>query len=273
MSEFKSGFLQSIVDEIPYTVAAFSSQVALYEASRVRAWELQGDTWRTVNKSSNQALVGDMGSAKAVNAVAIFNTNAPQLRIQFHSSTDFSSPAKDSGLLDLVENPLTGRYSLLYDAQSLSVNHRYFRILIPGGQTMFDGADYVEIGGICVTDSLEDILFDPSSPLNFGYIQAEEILTMLGGRSEEWDLSDGVKLWTFSMSGVIARDEPEVNQLFERIFRIGQSRPVIFGFSEILYEAQGNHMVAPFKRRGFPNYGIQDFARAVADGMNFTEAY
>lgn len=271
MPAYQEGYIQCLRNPLTYLVNSVSGEDANFLGNNVKAWEFQSDPWKTIVKNVNQYIVGDLQSAKALNSFAIFNCNAPQVNIQFHSTTDFTAPAVQTGNITINKNVFSERYNILINPQDYgAVNHRYWRVLIPANQTTRDGDSVYSIGGIAVGDSLTDYMFDVNSGFSLSATKAKEILTMIGGRDEVWEYSS-MRLIMAVMTFNLARDVSEFTQFAELLVTIDNSTPVVLGFNELLHETTGDAWVLPMRRLDDPDYSIQHWGLSVGQRITFKE--
>jgi len=105
---------------------------------------------KTTSTAGTQRLIGDFGSAKAVDVFASIHRNSTTFRFQADDASTFDSaagsPQYDSGVLTAARNPGNGRYHHVHFPPS-TVTRRYICELIPT-QTPNDGALVYRNGGV-----------------------------------------------------------------------------------------------------------------------------
>jgi hypothetical protein len=171
------------IDFIDYTIHSKSSELGDFPALRVKEPEKRDEVWQTSDTNDNWIIL-DFGAPRTVNAVCLINTNYTTCKIQGNSTTDFSSPAYDSGLLSIVREDITGNHRLFINPQEIaSFNYRYMRIFIPA-QTPVDGGDGFRTGGIIVTHQAEELLTNPSYGFSVRADYSKTEQEMLSGRIE-----------------------------------------------------------------------------------------
>lgn len=271
MPVYVDGYIQALREALSYDIEDVSTEAGSFPASSVALWEFQQDPWKTTAKDVDQYIIGDLGAAKELNAFVILNCNAPEVVVQFNDTADFTTPAVTTGALALSENVLTERLNILFNPQDHgAVNHRYFRVLIPGAQTTHDGEEVYSIGGIAVGDALEDFMFDVNPGFSIQGIKPAEVLEMLGGRTEVWEFSSFRQAMVI-MTMNVARDPAEFSQLMRLIFTTDKSTPIILGFNQVLHETEGGSWVMPMKKLEDPDYTIQQWGMGVAQRITFKE--
>jgi hypothetical protein len=128
------------------TISA-STQATGYSAENVKTPQRPFAPWKTTTTAGTQSVTADLGSAKAVDAVALVHANFAIARIQADDAPTFNSaggnPQYDQ-LITLTRNPWNGRYSHIH--RPVTVPRRYWRIQIPN-QATTDGATEYRLGG------------------------------------------------------------------------------------------------------------------------------
>lgn len=261
--------MDAIVETIDYTINSFSSEEFNWPAASIENFRKQFNYWKTTGLGDSWIIL-DWLAAKQINGIVLLNVNYNTVNLQFNDSTNFTTPAVETGNLTIYKDLLTGRYRLFINPQDYgSVNHRYMRIFIPA-QSALDGDTGHKTGGVAITDSSEKFLENPLYGMPITASKPTESRTMLSGADEK--ISRGNRRAILNMSKDVFRNKAEFTQFAKHFIEIEQTNPIIIHFGKAFHEddIQGQYVYV-FERSDDFEYNLDDFSVAKATNINLKE--
>lgn len=261
--------MDAIVETIDYNIHSFSSEELNWPASNIKNFRKQFNYWKTTDLNDNWVIV-DLLAPKQVNAVVLLNVNYNTVNLQFNDTTNFTTPAVETGNLTLFKDLITGRYRLFINPQDYgSVNHRYIRIFTTA-QSALDGDTGLKTGGVAISDSSEKFLENPLFGMPVTPSKPTESRRMLSGADEK--ISRGNRMALLNMSKDVFRNKAEFTQFAKQFIEIEQTNPIIIHFGKAFHEDDINgQYVFVFERNNDFEYALDDFSTAKATNINLKE--
>jgi hypothetical protein len=221
---------------LTYTIDSYSTQDANWPASNLLNYEKQLRVWKTT-VATNSWVILDFAAAKSPNGVILINANFATYKLQFNGTTDFSSPAIDSGNLTLAQDLLFTRRGRSFQnpLDFGAVNHRYARIYIPT-QTPTDGASVFSLGAVFCTDAMfdTDIQLLPQAGGAFEVIEEGEENELSGGGKEK--VRYGEPYVQVNSNFLYTRDDTDYISLVKMLNRVGKFRSLAVAFNGLITE-------------------------------------
>jgi len=249
-----------------------SSQVSTLPVENIQDPRLRCK-WKTTGDSSEN-VVADLGSAQAVNCIAILNHNisssVTNLRIQGHTSDSWADPDVNINLLDPVGDASYNAYNnKIIIWYSTSSSKRYWRVLIEDASNP-DG--YIEIGRIFL-----GAYFEPSAGveqgININKKDLSEVVKNMQGTPYA-NLKD--KVWGFNFNINNIQSDPAGTddlQSFIDIFDdIGNSKNIVISLDPDRGSGEDNRY-SNLKR--FSVYGLmtKDFESTDIASKKFSSSF
>src|SRR3990172_6302438 len=126
------------------TVLQKTSEIAGFCSTNAQQPQRPFLPWKTIEASSTQELILDLGSTQTVELLALVNANFTGARLQGMSSSGFTAPTF-SETVTLARNPYTWRYQ--HVVLTTAFGYRYARLAV-SSQSPTDGATGFSLGGL-----------------------------------------------------------------------------------------------------------------------------
>jgi hypothetical protein len=134
--------------------------------------------FRNSDEGLSSEIVLDMGSAKALTAVVLYDVNFTQVIIEGNSSDSWSAPPF-SQQFDVFLDERTGMYKRYIELSGF--NYRYLKIGIEADEPTTDGVGYHRIGAIVPLDTTLEFTYNPSWPYEYSADDTTRVLELPSG--------------------------------------------------------------------------------------------
>lgn len=208
-------------DFFDYTILSQSSEDLSYPASNLKIYAKQNRWWKTTVATDSEVVL-DFGAPLNVKGVGVINPNYASCKIQFNSTSSFTSPAVDSGTLTVRKDEERKRYYLFHAPVA---NYRYMRLFIPA-QTPVDGDSVFSTGALVVLTGTPELLLGPGQNVSVTVTRASIKNDLLGGGREVTNTGERRAILRLSFDRDV-RVEAEADELAQKIMSIDETTHVL----------------------------------------------
>jgi hypothetical protein len=106
----------------------------------------------------------DFGADISIAAIIALNINLSSIKFQTTNDNNWASIDNNSNSLPVSQDPLTGRYNIIYQPSAWDTNTRYVRIL-SDTNTETDGSDVMAVGSLLVVTTLSELVTPLADPI------------------------------------------------------------------------------------------------------------
>lgn len=265
--------LTIIKNLIKYTIDSKSSENSQWPVSNLLEFDKRIRFWKTTD-TTEQWVILDFTTAKALNSVALIDCNFTSYKIQGNTTTTFTSPPFDWTGLVTAQEKFADAYRSNKNPQNPAspnpaFNYRYLRLVIPS-QSTTDGATEFRLGVLLASIDSEAMLINPKWGVEFIRDQGEVEAELHGGGLEY--ATTGAAFLRLNFDILRLRTSADFTQLAKQLISIGKGELISFFFDDQIREdAASDQYVYVMQRVNKPKYRIEA-GRGEMPGISLREA-
>jgi hypothetical protein len=240
---------------LDYDIDSYSTQDANWPWSNIQNYEKQLRVGKTT-VATDSWVIFDFGAAKSPNGAMLINANFATYELDFNDTTNFTSPAIESGSLTLAQDILFTRRGRSFQnpLDFGAVNHRYARLFIPT-QTPTDGASSFSLGAAIFTENMLELLVGPQWGQGIEVIEEGEENELSGGGKEK--VRYGEPFIILNSGFLYDRTNSNYIEIIKMLNRVGKFRSIAMAFSGKITEETNNGQYSYLmKRETNPRYTL-----------------